>query len=69
MPEEPFFDERHLGITQVPSAVCIRVIEPVAFDDACHDEHWSLRALAVEPRGALIPLPDPRADAATSPRI
>jgi len=62
-----FFDERHFGITQVPSAVCIRLIEPVTFDDVCHGERWSLRALTVEPRGALIPLPDPRTGAAPAP--
>ena len=68
-PEDPmrFFDERHFGITQVPSAVCIRLIESVTFDDVCHGEGWSLRALTVEPRGALIPLPDLRAGAAPSP--
>jgi hypothetical protein len=69
-PERPmrYFDGRHFGVTRVPSSVLIRVIETVTFEDPCHDEGWSLRALSVEPDGSVITLPNALVDPSTSPR-
>lgn len=59
-----YFDDRHYGVTAVPERVVTAPVASRAVEDPCHEEDWVLRAMAVEPRGAMAPLARPALDAA-----
>ena len=57
-PENPmrYFDDRHYGVTAIPELIETRLLGSTRVLDPCHDEPWSLKALAIEPRGPMNPL-------------